>query len=171
MQDEVLPAVVNDWTHQLIGRSCWGVAVGGCVGDSFDLKFSRRVRRSRPLLNHQLSREQREFDGEFAIYSADADWTIAVLRTAVPSATSPTATRSVQIDPVTVLRQLPGTTVCEAEFAPLTNELRIKFVSKTCHTILQLNLHDSDSEYSLIDPDKILTVSKPGLQVEARGSI
>jgi hypothetical protein len=48
----------------LLGRDCWNVACGGCVGASFQLALGRKVPRARPLRNPKVTEEYRHYEGE-----------------------------------------------------------------------------------------------------------
>lgn len=58
---------VNEIRAALLGRRCWNVACGGCVGASFQLALGGKVRRERLLRNPTVSEEYRRFEGEFGL--------------------------------------------------------------------------------------------------------
>ena len=51
----------------LLGRKCWHVACGGCVGATFQLALGGKVRRERPLRNPKLPESIRRSEGEFGL--------------------------------------------------------------------------------------------------------
>jgi hypothetical protein len=50
------------------GRRCWAVYYGESTGAVIQVHFERKIARVEPLLNPNLSDEERRFDGEYALY-------------------------------------------------------------------------------------------------------
>jgi len=54
--------------RQLRGELCWSVMAGRGTGSRFTADFGEKLRRNVPLKNPRLSDDERNFQGEFALY-------------------------------------------------------------------------------------------------------
>src|SRR5215470_15713937 len=54
--------------NRLVGQLCWGVSAGAGTGSIVDLKIGRKILRKTPVRNPHLSRLQRKYDSEYAIF-------------------------------------------------------------------------------------------------------
>jgi hypothetical protein len=50
------------------GRKCWAVYYGESTGAVIQVHFEQKILRVEPLLNPNLSEDERRFDGEYALY-------------------------------------------------------------------------------------------------------
>lgn len=73
--------------RQLRGELCWSVKAGRGTGSAFTADFGEKLRRNVPLKNPHLSDDERNFQGEFALYVTCA-WRVDGLAEVISAWTS-----------------------------------------------------------------------------------
>jgi hypothetical protein len=66
---------INAAAQGLVGRRCWGMVGGSGTGSNISLEFGNKIKRSKPLLNRNLTDDLRYFQGEYGFF-VECSWRV-----------------------------------------------------------------------------------------------
>jgi hypothetical protein len=131
-------AEARKFLRRLKGKRCWSIKSGGSAGASLVLSIGKRVRRAQPLKNPTLSKDEREYEGEFNVLVM-CGWRLHAGGKVVAGDSTPQDLRA------KLLRDLQGKLVDHCNLYQATGDLKLHFQHGTILEVV--------ADYSPLEPD------------------
>lgn len=146
----------------LIGHSAWSVLGGLNTGSDFDLCLGGRRRRPEPLRNPTVTDEEREFDGEFALY-VTCSWRLQSKEAVITSSLDDPADGH----KLPGLVRLLGARVCGVTIEPPGMTITLSFSNDLQLVVFPVSSpHVDDLDYLFLAGDSSFSVESGGKVIE-----
>ena len=155
--------------NRLVGQLCWGVIAGAGTGSIVDLKIGRKILRKTPVRNPHLSRLQRKYDSEYAIFILCV-WRVDSKSKVVCGCWDDNTENG---EMLAGLRRLVGSTITSVDVKKPAWDLDLTFSNGLVLKVFcdSINLIDKGDNYSVFLPEGIYTVgARSKLLKEQRGA-